>query len=318
MKHALLGGALAFALWGGAALANDTGNTSDANCPTPINQSDQQQADQTFQSGDCAPVDQQTLGTGGSGESGQQQQPADIDRSYGGSGEMGTDQSTAAQPTAPVQEKTTIINVEPQPANPQALSTDQQKPDEDQNKVTKDSDMRGVTVLLGGGVEGYTGGLAPEINPGPSWGVGVALRPTKVVGVELGYSGAVNSIDTSGRDALTSGNADIVRNGGAAVATVGLSAAPVQPYLLGGLGFDRYDVRHNDTGDFRNDTVGNVPLGVGLRTQVSKFTADLRGTYGVLFSQNFAEGEGNTHLTDIGSSTPTGRFGAQLRVGATF
>lgn len=291
MKNALLGGALAFALCGGAALAS-----SDPSAPAP----------------QSPPADEQMLDTDSSTVG--QEEPA-IDRDFGGSGEAGmSDESSAA----PVEEKTTIINVEPQAVNPQALPADQQRADEDSHKVTKDSDMRGVTVLLGGGVEGYTGGLAPEINPGPSWGVGVGLRPTKVVGVELGYSGAVNSIETSGRDALSSGNADIVRNGGAAMATVGLSATPVQPYLLGGVGFDRYNIRHNDTGDFRDDTVGNVPLGVGLRSQVSNFTADLRGTYGVLFSQNFAEGEGNTHLSDLGDSTPTGRFGAQLRVGTTF
>ena len=189
------------------------------------------------------------------------------------------------------------------------------------------SDASGVTVLLGGGVETYTGELAPQLNAGPTWGVGVALKPVAALGIELGYSGAINNVQGSSglmRENLgavrsdLNNEADIVRNGGSAIATVGMGPAAFQPYLLGGIGVDWYNVRSAEAGRFRDDTVGNVPLGLGIRSHLGDFTADLRGVYGVLFNQGFAPVEGNTNLGEIGNQTPTGRFGAQLRLGATF
>lgn len=200
--------------------------------------------------------------------------------------------------------------------------------DDDDEKDRGKSDARGVTVLLGGGVETYTGDLAPQLNAGPSWGVGVALKPVGALGLELGYTGAINSVqgssglvpDNSGTIRSDVDNeADILRNGGSAIATIGLGPAPFQPYLLGGIGVDWYNARNAEAaGRFRDDTVGSIPLGLGFRTHVGDFTADLRGVYGVLFNQGFAPAEGNTRLSEIGSETPTGRFGAQLRLGATF
>ncbi|HEX8539950.1 MAG TPA: hypothetical protein VF664_20985, partial [Cystobacter sp.] len=55
------------------------------------------------------------------------------------------------------------------------------------------ADMRGVSVLVGGGVEGYTSALGSDIRPGAAYGATLMLRPSKVLGVELGYSGAANN-----------------------------------------------------------------------------------------------------------------------------
>ncbi len=133
--------------------------------------------------------------------------------------------------------------------------------------------MRGLSLTLGGGVEGYTGGLAPELNPGPAYGVQAEFRPTNVFGLELAYSGAVNNLDARLRGGSTN-SPDLVRNGGQAALTLGLTATPVQPYVLGGVGFSDYNFR-GAAAEFRDDTVGNVPVGAGLRTHIGDFTADL-------------------------------------------
>lgn len=288
MKAALMGSALAFALWGGAALANNDEvkvRTDEDTVHVDVQKNDDDSTTDTS--------------VGGSGQ----------DESLNTSGS--TNQNQDALQTEPA----------PQPAAQQTVVIE----DQDDAMASKDleekkdeNDARGVTVLLGGGVEGYTGDLAPRINAGPGWGVGVAFKPTDLLGLELGYTGAVNSVETGGNDDVRS-NADIVRNGGQAVATVGLGAAEFQPYLLGGIGVDRYNVRDADGEGFRDDTVGNVPVGLGFRTHVGDFTADLRGQYGILFEQGFAPDEGRTHVTDVADgNTPTGRYGAQLRLGATF
>jgi hypothetical protein len=187
--------------------------------------------------------------------------------------------------------------------------------DQAKNKESR-SDMRGLTVMLGGGIEGYSGDLAPQINAGPAWGVRAALKPTKVLGLEIGYSGAVNEIDDGTSDGST-GGADIVRNGGEAVATLGLSASPVQPYLLGGVGLSRYNVRGGEGAGFRSDTTGNIPLGGGLRTHVGNFTADARFGYSVLFDQQFASRVDQRDLVGI-NSTSGGRYQGTLNLGSTF
>jgi hypothetical protein len=186
--------------------------------------------------------------------------------------------------------------------------------DDEKNKESK-SDMRGLTWMLGGGVEGYTGALAPAVNPGPAWGVTVALKPSKVLGLELGYNGAVNEID-NGSSTGSAPGADIVRNGGQAAATVGLTASPVQPYLLGGVGINRYNVRGTG-GGFRSDTSGNVPLGGGLRTHIGNFTADLRANYNVLFDNQFASAD-TTDVAGADVTTNGGRYNGMLQIGGTF
>ncbi len=324
MKAALLGGALAFALWGAPAFAGggahggssmegqekdkiesqDVGGSGEAGQQDESLQGESLESDETWM---------EEPGVGGAGDTGSEYDPNSVseeppsegefrdDDFVGGSGSEGTMSQPNTQPRSDVwveQEDTQVTMREEREARPWE---------------------RGVTVLLGGGVEGYTGELAPEINPGPAWGVGAAFKPTRIFGVELGYSGAVNNIEgTAGSDLLDGGDANVTRHGGHAVATLGLTPTAVQPYILGGIGIDRYIVNDAAEAQFNNNTVGQVPVGVGLRTNVGNFTADLRGNYGILFEQGFAPQTGGTDLGDIGDRTPTGRYGASLRLGASF
>jgi len=186
---------------------------------------------------------------------------------------------------------------------------------EEKDDKSKLDIMRGLTWTLGGGVEGYTGNLAPRVNAGPAWGVSVQARPTSVLGIELGYSGAVNEIKSGGAVGVARG-ADMVRNGGHALATFGLSATQVHPYVLGGIGFNSYQVNAPLSTGFRSDTSGNFPLGAGVRAQWGAFTADFRAFYNVLFENQLA-------LVDVegppgGSSLSGGRYTGVLQVGSTF
>ncbi|ATB30293.1 hypothetical protein [Melittangium boletus] len=176
------------------------------------------------------------------------------------------------------------------------------------------ADMRGVSVLVGGGVEGYTRGLGADIQPGAAYGATVILRPTKVVGLELGYAGASNNFDRSNvAVSEATRGPDVMRNGGQAVATLGLTASPVQPYLLAGLGISRYNVRATAAG-FQDDTVGNVPLGGGLRVHLGHFTADARINYNVLVDQQLATDLPSTSAT----SSTGGIYTGTVNLGSTF
>ncbi|HLL01745.1 MAG TPA: hypothetical protein VK539_14240 [Myxococcaceae bacterium] len=343
MKTKILVGAVAAVLYGGVALAGDN-----KDCPAGKTQASldtQVTGDQSLTAMENEPVDSSIGGSGMAGtESSLDSNAVDGDRGFhadvnsqqawGGSGTAGTSaqSSDMVLRCQPVQSGTGGSGTdswssgqgdiggsgiqseplrEPQIAPPASAPSDAFTPIDDAetvdvNKESK-ADMRGLTVMLGGGVEGYTGALAHDINAGATYGVTAAIKPSKVFGLELGYSGAVNDLDGAGLG--VDNGPDLVRNGGQAALTFGLGAAPVQPYVLGGIGFSDYNFRGESAG-FSDDMVGNVPVGAGLRTHIGDFTVDLRGNYNFLFDQDFAG-------VDDGLNE-NGRYSGTLNIGGTF
>ncbi|AFE07534.1 hypothetical protein COCOR_07428 [Corallococcus coralloides DSM 2259] len=194
---------------------------------------------------------------------------------------------------------------------PSASTNEDIKPLEVEKKSK--NDKKGLTLLIGGGVEGYTGALAPQIAPGPSAAVTASLKPTSVLGIEVGYSGALNNIKDAGAAGAEDGP-DLVRNGGQAALTVAVTPTAVQPYLLGGIGISNYHFRGGESLGYSDDTVGNIPAGVGVRGHFGHFTADLRGYYNFLFDKQFAPN------IDPGGDDPSGggSYTTTLNVGGTF
>ncbi|MGE6759222.1 outer membrane beta-barrel protein [Corallococcus interemptor] len=181
------------------------------------------------------------------------------------------------------------------------------------------ADMRGLTFLVGGGVEGYTNGLRDQIDPGLAYGVTVAIKPTNVLGIELGYTGAISDFNDGRLLTTDTSGPDIVRNGAQAAVTLGLSATPLQPYVMGGVGLSRYNVRALAPG-FQDDTVGNIPVGAGLRLHIGSFTADARVNYNFLFDQEFAltVPPSDVNLGSDETFSSGGRYVGTINLGATF
>jgi hypothetical protein len=174
--------------------------------------------------------------------------------------------------------------------------------------------MTGLTVFAGGGVEGYAGSLRSDLKPGPAWNVTAAAKPSKAIGFELGYSGAVNETREQNVGELA-GGPDIIRNGANLSVTAGLPTA-IQPYVLGGIGFNHFTARGNSS-QFQSDNAGNIPLGVGLRTHVANFTADLRGNYNLGFDEEFASAQGRRSTLGVKTGN-AGRYDGMLSLGASF
>ena len=99
----------------------------------------------------------------------------------------------------------------------------------------------------------------------------------------------------------------MVRNGGQVVATVGLGAAPVQPYLLGGIGLNWYHVRAAGSG-LNDDTSGNIPLGAGVRAYIGHLNLDARVDYNIMFADDLVNR----------STTGGGRYTGTVAIGSTF
>lgn len=173
-------------------------------------------------------------------------------------------------------------------------------------------DLKGVTVQVGGGVEGYTGQYGADINPGPGWNALADIKPWKAAGIELNYSGAANDVDhgLAGSSQGAVNGADIVRNGGQAAVILQTPTA-IAPYVLGGVGFDHYNYRGvNGQFGFRDNTNGNIPVALGVRATAGHLNADLRAAYNYLWSDNFSPVTNNV--------VTTGRYAGTLQVGGSF
>src|SRR5690606_34840496 len=99
-------------------------------------------------------------------------------------------------------------------------------------------------VTLGGGVDGYTRELNHDLDIGPAWGVNVGVGGP-FVGVEGGYNGAANQIDSRLGD-LTGSGGDVLRHAGQAALKLNLSPTPFHPYLLGGVGLEYRNFRNGE------------------------------------------------------------------------
>jgi hypothetical protein len=224
-------------------------------------------------------------------------------------------------PDTPTTSPSTVAAPPSDPARPSAerpaYANSTPDPEDVRYKYDRDENaISGITFLAGGGVEGYTGSLAPRIGPGASWGVTVGLRPLKVLGLELGYTGAANDLRNSNLYPGGKGP-DIVRHGGQAVLTLGLPTA-VQPYILGGVGLSHYSVRSGiQAAGFHDDTSGLIPLGAGVRAHIFHFTVDARFVYNVLFSQGFTDRANPQSIVGI-KSIDAGSWRTLLQIGSTF
>jgi hypothetical protein len=324
MKAKILIGALAALIYGNAAMAQDqsTTGTQDQGQTSPDNLGGSGLDDNN--NSDLIIMDQEEVapdqgvggagldqGVGGAGQSGQQSQSGGINMqgaggvtlyctpvqggATGGSGDISS-----------LERDYDDVDVGSVPLSGDDAFGGSGMEDMDKNKESK-ANMRGLTVMLGAGVEGYTGELAPAINPGAAVGVTAAIKPSKTFGLEFGYTGAVNNLDA---DAGGSGP-DLVRNGAQAAVTLGLSAAPVQPYVLGGIGMNWYNFRNGEALGFRDDTNAKIPLGVGLRTHIGSLTADARVNYNVLLNEDFAPAVDESKLG-------SGSYNGTLNIGGTF
>jgi hypothetical protein len=172
----------------------------------------------------------------------------------------------------------------------------------------------GLYALVGGGAEGYTGQLAPQVNPGFSYGATVGYRPVPFVGVELGYNGGLSDIDQPGEGSVADGP-DVVRNAAQLNIVGNLTDTQLQPYVLTGVGIDNFNVRDDVEGEalgFDDDTSSYVPAGIGVRYQLGDLiTADARANYNFLFGQDFAPTTRDPALGD-------GRLSVMLSLGGTY
>jgi hypothetical protein len=183
--------------------------------------------------------------------------------------------------------------------------------------ISVPSEDHPFTFKLNGGVEGFSSHLAPRIDVGATYGVAVGYDASRVWGLEAGYSGAVHEIKTSTTGGVDTnpGGSDLMRNGGYFAAMPGLTiplghdgGATLKPYALGGIGADRYDARGASKAfGYKDQTVGNVPFGLGIQGRIGAVMADARFNYAWEFGNQFS----------VFDENPL-RYQGTLQIGAAF
>jgi len=171
--------------------------------------------------------------------------------------------------------------------------------------ATRDSgpDRSGLYLLIGGGIQGYTGDQGDFLNMGPMAGLYLGLQPFPMIGLELGYTGGLHNFEVDLRD-----GPDFIRHGAQAAVTLGVPLAAVKPYALAGIGVDFNTLRATELTESNTDTGGFVPLGAGVMFTSGSFLVDARFVYHVLFDEASFEAD---------QDTSGGRYQAQLSLGFT-
>ena len=178
--------------------------------------------------------------------------------------------------------------------------------------------LEGVSALIGGGIEGYTGSLSSRLAVGPAWTFILGFHPTNVFGIEFAYQGALHSLTGGFAGSGNSGRADIIRHAGQANVTFAFGAWQVQPFVLAGVGINHYSVSDQAKAlGFSEGTGGYIPVGGGVRFRVEGATLDLRGSWQLPFNDPLAAG--GTGQNTLGLDTGNyQRWNVSLNIGGTF
>jgi OmpA family len=149
----------------------------------------------------------------------------------------------------------------------------------------------GVGAMVGGGLTGFLDKQARAFTEnGPSWDARVTVGTRLPIAVEGAYMGSAQNISALG----INDNALIVGQGAEAALRINLSRMAVQPYLFGGAGWTRYQLRRTtaNTSSLRGtDDILTAPFGAGLAARVAAgLLLDLRATGRAAFYDDLMDG----------------------------
>lgn len=150
------------------------------------------------------------------------------------------------------------------------------------------------------GVASFNGDLSRNVKFGPGWGLRATMPLSPMVSAALGYGGALTRISgpsTAGSPMVTSS---------AAFLAAQLDFTPdlgVHPLVSAGLGMMRNSVPSRAQVDYRTDTAGIVPLGLGFLVDLSdQIGLGVRFNYLLTFGNKLTR-TGNNLTADLWSTT---------------
>jgi hypothetical protein len=174
----------------------------------------------------------------------------------------------------------------------------------------------GVGVIAGVGLTGFSSSNVRNATSsvGGLWDLRVTLGSHIPLGLDVSYVGSSTNI-----------NAQIGSNSGTLLGTAVEGAlrwnilphSPLNPYVFGGIGWQRYDITGatfalSDSGIRDSDNLVDYPVGLGVSYRDAGFIADVRGTYRftsdnqLILAQPFAPGAGYSKMDSWEASAAAG------------
>lgn len=182
------------------------------------------------------------------------------------------------------------------------------QPVEQQVEERRPASGIGMAVEVGGGVQDFARGqLADVTTTGGAWAVRLLIGTRWYLGGEVAYVGSANPMSFAGIDT----SAKLIGSGLEGALRLQLPIAMsdvslIKPYLLGGVGWHRYDlVSGSDVIDRLTPGTNGlaVPLGGGLLFVHRRLLFDLRGAYRLGFYNNPVRSDESSAGTDNWSVT---------------
>jgi hypothetical protein len=151
----------------------------------------------------------------------------------------------------------------------------------------------GVGFTLGGGVGGFTDSDIEDVvsnDVGGTWGLRMSIGTHVPIGLDVSYTGTAQTLESFNLD----DNPTLVgTNVEGALRWNILPHYTWNPYVFGGIGWQRYDVSNGDLSDqgLEDSTdLAVFPVGVGLGFRDrSGLTVDVRGTMRFAEDSNFIQ-----------------------------
>jgi hypothetical protein len=171
---------------------------------------------------------------------------------------------------------------------------------------------RNMTMSLGGGVSNFFDEtLQDRAGMQGAYEARLGIGASSLIGLEAAYVGTAGSIDTLGLD----DDAMLISNGVEALARVNFGTGDVQPFVVGGGSWMRYNVVNDsfNTSDVRDeDDVIAVPVGAGVAAYLgdSNLVLDGRFIYRATFDDELVRPTpGNSDGSDMNNWVATLRLG---------
>lgn len=141
----------------------------------------------------------------------------------------------------------------------------------------------GPYVLLGGGVTDFTNrSVRDRYDVGGTWDVRLGVGRGSFVGVEAAYVGSALSAKNGGPNLLGNGAEGVVR----LQAPYASGSWLLEPFVFGGIGWQRMSLRDAPAGLKNQDDIGVVPFGGGVTAGYGRWLLDARFTYRTSFSDD--------------------------------
>jgi len=202
-------------------------------------------------------------------------------------------QTPSQPPTVNVQTpaQPPTVNVQPAPAPstvvvpPPAQAAQPVVVDQRPVNVTVVQPEIGMAISLGGGVGQFTdSAIRDRTSPNGEYEARLLFGTHSPLAAEAAYVGTAGTIDALGQN----DSAVLISNGVEGLGRLNFMDAPIQPFVVGGMSWVRYNVvnRKASMSDVRNqDDVLVVPVGAGLATYLpdTGFMADIRFMYHFTF-----------------------------------